>query len=302
MQMFISPTDFDWYSTLKGQDYDEVNFWRPGSSAFRALAPGGLFLFKLKRPYDAIAGGGFFTSYSLVPIDLAWKAFGPKNGTRTSQEFFNRLAWYRERNNISSDLMTVGCIILSKPFFFEQHEWIRKPQNWPSNAVVGKRYSSNDGAEGERVFHDVCNRLQVNAFDSINQMQYSEGFAKYRLGQGAFRVIVGDTYARRCAISGEKTLPVLEAAHIIPCSEDGENSIVNGIFLRSDLHTLFDKGYATVTTDFRVEISKRLKQDFGNGKDYYKFHGNSLVVMPNDLSRLPARDNLIWHNNHVFLS
>lgn len=39
---------------------------------------------------------------------------------------------------------------------------------------------------------------------------------KPRLGQGAFRVLVTDAYERRCAVSGEKTLPILDAAHIGP--------------------------------------------------------------------------------------
>ena len=35
-----------------------------------------------------------------------------------------------------------------------------------------------------------------------------------RLGQGAFRLLVTDAYQRRCAVTGERTLPVLDAAHI----------------------------------------------------------------------------------------
>jgi hypothetical protein len=35
-----------------------------------------------------------------------------------------------------------------------------------------------------------------------------------RLGQGAFRLQVTDAYGRRCAVTGERTLPALEAAHI----------------------------------------------------------------------------------------
>jgi hypothetical protein len=37
-----------------------------------------------------------------------------------------------------------------------------------------------------------------------------------RLGQGAFRLLVTDAYGRRCAVTGERTLPVLDAAHIRP--------------------------------------------------------------------------------------
>ena len=50
-----------------------------------------------------------------------------------------------------------------------------------------------------------------------------------RLGQGAFRVVVTEAYHRRCAISGEKTLPVLEAAHIKPYTQEGPHEISNGL-------------------------------------------------------------------------
>jgi putative restriction endonuclease len=47
-------TDFDWYQFLAGRpDIDEVNFWQPsGAVGFKALEPGGLFLFKLHSPRD----------------------------------------------------------------------------------------------------------------------------------------------------------------------------------------------------------------------------------------------------------
>jgi hypothetical protein len=59
-----------------------------------------------------------------------------------------------------------------------------------------------------------------------------------RLGQGAFRVIVIEVYDRRCTITGERTLPVLEAAHIKPYVSGGPHPPENGLLLRSDLHTL----------------------------------------------------------------
>lgn len=55
--------------------------------------------------------------------------------------------------------------------------------------------------------------------------------SKHRLGQGAFRIVVTDAYRRRCAITGEKTLPVLEAAHIIPNAENGPHIVTNGLLL-----------------------------------------------------------------------
>ena len=57
--------------------------------------------------------------------------------------------------------------------------------------------------------------------------------------QQAFRNLLKGRYGQ-CAISGERTLAALEAAHVIPSRDGGAESIGNGFFLRADLHRLFD--------------------------------------------------------------
>jgi putative restriction endonuclease len=70
--------------------------------------------------------------------------------------------------------------------------------------------------------------------------------------------------------------------------------------LRSDLHTLFDRGYLTVTAEARVEVSKRIREEFRNGKEYYALHGHELR-RPEPPHSVPSRDLLAWHNENVFL-
>ncbi len=301
MNIFIGLTDYNWYNTLRSKSIDEVNFWRPGSTAFHALMSNDLFLFKLKKPYHAIVGGGFFVSYSSVPIDLAWKAFGEKNGTKDYQEFRNRIAAYREKNRIDVTLPHIGCIILTQPFFFDETQWITQPNDWPTSTVVGKRYDTAYG-EGERIYQQVMDKLNhQHPMSAANPIKYTEGISKHRLGQGAFRILVTDAYHRRCAVSGEKTLPVLQAAHIKPYAMDGTNDVTNGILLRSDLHTLFDDGYLTITKDLIMEVSHRLREDYGNGKDYYKYNGAKLLITPDNKLLAPSSDLLAWHNEQIYL-
>lgn len=134
-------------------------------------------------------------------------------------------------------------------------------------------------------------------------MGYScSSFTVPGIGQGAFRVLVTEAYERRCAITGEKTLPVLDAAHIKPYGQDGPHRTSNGLLLGKDMHTLFDKGYITVDEDLRIEISKRIKEDYGNGREYYALHGKELAIVPNALQERPAREYLKWHNENVFLA
>jgi putative restriction endonuclease len=78
-------------------------------------------------------------------------------------------------------------------------------------------------------------------------------------------VVVTDAYRRRCAITDESTLPVLEAAHIRPFAKSGVNEVSNGILLRSDFHKLFDAGLVTVTPELRVEVSAQIKEQWFNG-------------------------------------
>jgi putative restriction endonuclease len=121
-----------------------------------------------------------------------------------------------------------------------------------------------------------------------------------RLGQGTFRVLVTDNYQRRCAVTGEKALPALDAAHIRPVAEGGQHRLDNGLLLRTDVHRLYDAGYVTVTPDGRFLVSRRIKDDFDNGEPYMPFHGQR-IWMPGDPVSQPSREALEWHAEGVFL-
>jgi putative restriction endonuclease len=121
-----------------------------------------------------------------------------------------------------------------------------------------------------------------------------------RLGQGSFRVLVTDTYERRCAVTRENILPVLQAAHIRPVSRGGQHRIDNGVLLRSDVHTLFDRGYVTITRDQRFRVSRKLRDDFNSGDYYFQFDGTE-VWSPATASDRPASEALEWHADTVYL-
>ena len=114
--------------------------------------------------------------------------------------------------------------------------------------------------------------------------------------------MVTDAYKRRCAITGESTLPVLEAAHIRPFAKSGSNEVPNGMLLRADFHKLFDAGLVTVTPDLRMVVSPQLKEEWFNGKTYYRLHGKPLANLPQDPADHPGVTYLSWHNENSFRS
>lgn len=144
MKIYVGVTDNNWYSFLAQRKPDEVNFWRPsGRTNFRVLKPGELFLFKLHSPLNYIAGGGFFVRHSLLPVSLAWEAFGIKNGTSDYSSFLGSIQKYRRDDPETAYDPTIGCIILASPFFFEREDWIPIPEDWKPNIVQGKSYDTS---------------------------------------------------------------------------------------------------------------------------------------------------------------
>jgi putative restriction endonuclease len=113
-------------------------------------------------------------------------------------------------------------------------------------------------------------------------------------------VLCPDPYERRCVVSDEKTLPILDAAHIRAYGDGGDHDTANGLLLRTDIHRLFDLGYVTVSEDHRFEVSHRLKADFDNGRHYYDLHGQALRT-PKPGFPAPAQDALAWHREHKYL-
>jgi putative restriction endonuclease len=195
----------------------------------------------------------------------------------------------------------VGCILLAEPTFFPARSWVREPSDWSANIVQGRALDLSTG-EGLRIWTDVMNRIghRTIAEPAPEGARYgAEQVVQPRLGQGTFRVLVTDVYRRRCAVTGERTLPVLEAAQVRPYAEGGTHELTNGILLRSDLHTLFDRGYVTITQDYRLEVSRRIRDEFENGRDYYAMHGRDVRV-PAGHDERPAPNLLDWHNTHRF--
>lgn len=300
MKAYVGVTDSAWFrflASLPTVAVDEVNFWQPGPHGFKALTPGEVFLFKLHYPEHFIVGGGFFAGYSVLPCGLAWDAFGSKNGTETFEMMLSRIDHYR-RQPATSDT-EIGCILLEQPFFFPRDEWIPAPDDWSRNIVSGKTY---DLAENHELWEAVQYRLIAlspeTAEEDAREM-FTESWVRRRLGQGSFRALVTQTYQRRCAITREKILPVLQAAHIRPITAGGQHRVENGLLVRSDVHTLFDHGYLSVTPDYRLRVSGQLRDDFDNGEYYYAMAGSE-IWLPSRAEDRPDTELLEWHGAMVF--
>jgi predicted restriction endonuclease len=74
-----------------------------------------------------------------------------------------------------------------------------------------------------------------------------------------------------CEITGESELHALEAAHIVPVSAHGNFDAKNGLLLRADIHTLFDRGLLHIGGDGTVTLD----QDFLHKESNYLTEANT---------------------------
>lgn len=311
MRGVIVITDHDWFTFLSAQDdLDEVNFWRPSDTRTpRQLQPGMPVIFKLRQRYGGwIVGYGVFAKHKVLPAWLAWDSFERKNGAATFAEMrlrVERLRGQHPEPGASGDYQ-IGCLMLSQPRFLYRDRWIAAPSDWEPNVVQGAAYDL-DAGEGGRIWNELLLRTGRYGPEEPRGDLHRPEMPRYgeatlhrpRLGQGTFRVSVIDAYDGACAITGEHSLPALEAAHIRPFAEEGPHEVSNGLLLRSDIHRLFDKGYVAVTSDYRFVVSRRLKDDWENGRTYYPLHGQAIELPRSEVDR-PEPAMLTWHLEQRF--
>ncbi len=111
INLYVGITDYDWYRFLSARpNIEEVNFWQPGGRTnCKALKPGELFLFKLHSPRNFIVGGGVFAHADILPVSLAWEAFGPSNAATNLAQMRSRIAYYRKEPENPHEDYSIGC-------------------------------------------------------------------------------------------------------------------------------------------------------------------------------------------------
>ena len=299
MRFYVGLTDHDWWRHVAERRPLDVNFWRPGGpTAFRVLEPGGLFLFKLRKRHGGlIVGGGYFERFDPMEPSMAWDIFGTDNGIATQAEFLARLGKLggnRERR--------IGCVLLSEPFALPEPFPI---PDWPASIVQGRGYETST-PEGAAIYDEV--RAQLGTVGDFTGVAVAETLRRYdapaqggvrevraRVGQGEFRLRTLENYRYTCCVTGEHTVPALEAAHILPVAEDGRHRLDNGLCLRADVHRLFDRGLIAVTPEYRIAVSPEIRDLYLNGKPYYAHEGAELRALPDDPAARPDRDALAAH-------
>jgi putative restriction endonuclease len=107
-------------------------------------------------------------------------------------------------------------------------------------------------------------------------------------------------YDRTCAFTGLRLInglgrPEVEAAHIRPVKNGGNDSIRNGIALSATVHWMFDRGLLSLADDFTIMESRHLNYDVS-----HLLNANKKAKVPKDTRFQPHPHYLNWHRENVF--
>ncbi|MGI9306608.1 MAG: HNH endonuclease [Gammaproteobacteria bacterium] len=130
----------------------------------------------------------------------------------------------------------------------------------------------------------------------------TRGMTIKRVNQGFFRDAILASYESQCCITGIGIREVLVASHIKPwaqCDSKEKLNPRNGLCLNALHDRAFDRGLMTVTADFRVKISEKIKQQDNDAAQKWlgDFDGRE-IQLPEKF--MPSADFLDWHGQHVF--
>jgi putative restriction endonuclease len=145
---------------------------------------------------------------------------------------------------------------------------------------------------------------EINEFDlkDLPIGKERESIIKARVNQSFFRSTILSSYNQKCCITGLSIPDFLVASHIIPWKADDKNRLNphNGLCLNSIHDKAFDRGFITITADFKILISKYF-DDFINEdavQDFFTKFNNKSIILPDKF--LPSKEFLDYHYQNIF--
>jgi putative restriction endonuclease len=161
--------------------------------------------------------------------------------------------------------------------------------------------------ESEKLIAEFQNKSieQIETFniEDLPKGDERESIIKARVNQSFFRSAILSSYNLKCCITGLSIPDFLVASHIKPWSKDLKNRTNphNGLCLNSIHDKAFDKGFITVTPDYKILVSNFF-DDYPNDlavTDFFKKYKNQSINLPDRFH--PSKDFLDFHYNEIFI-
>ncbi|MCL2414915.1 MAG: HNH endonuclease [Bacteroidales bacterium] len=196
---------------------------------------------------------------------------------------------------LDPELKKQGIVGLTNGSKFEEEVWNEFHRNWDKLAYESERLIA------EFQHKTIEESLGIDLYD-IPMGKEREQIVKTRVNQSFFRSTVLSSYNQKCCITGLSIPNFLVASHIVPWKKDEKNRLnpQNGLCLNSIHDKAFDQGFITITTDYKVQVSKYFNDYIDENAviDLFLKYDKQSIILPDRF--LPTKEFIEWHHDNIF--
>jgi putative restriction endonuclease len=169
--------------------------------------------------------------------------------------------------------------------------WNEFYQNW-----TDKLYES-EALLAEQEKRPIADMIPLEDM-ALKEGKEKERLIKVRVNQYLFRAAILASYDSTCCITGIKNPDLLVASHIAPWSTEIKNRMnpQNGLCLNALHDRAFDKYLITVTPDYTIKLSRKIKNEAKTQsvkENFIRFEGEK-ITLPQKF--MPDEKFLVLHN------
>lgn len=193
--------------------------------------------------------------------------------------------------SFDENLKARGIVGLKNASKLDEQIWNEFNNNWDKLSF-----------ESERLIKKFQGEKEID-FEKIPVGKEKISTVRQRVNQNFFRRAVLASYKNSCCITGLNTPEFLIASHIKSWKDSDENEKTNpcnGLCLNALHDKAFDRGFLTITPDYKIHISKNISDiyDCKSVEKFFNCYNGSEILLPEKF--LPLKEFLIYHNEVIF--
>lgn len=200
--------------------------------------------------------------------------------------------------SLDPQIRSTGRKGLSKASQADKEIWNEMTSHWDSLASE-IRQTEVQLAEGGSSLEEAAELTEIAA-DYTGSTR--DALIEARIGQSFFRQSVLSAYDFKCCITGLAIPELLVASHIVPWRTDASNRLnpKNGLCLSAVHDRAFDIGLIAISEDFRLLLSRRLRESNSSPfiKNSFHSYADRAINLPAKFAPDPAF--LRFHREQLF--